>query len=61
LAIPNIHVLHAHYNIVVIAQKCAVEIDYKLGVALMHDMKFPYDTAAHFFLGFDVDDLRVCP
>jgi len=55
--IPDIHVLHAHYNIVVVTQKCAVEIDYELGVALVHDMKLSYNTASDFFLGFDVDDL----
>ena len=55
--IPNIHVLHAHYNIVVVTQKCAVEVDYEFRVALVHDMKLPNDTASDFFLGFDVDDL----
>jgi hypothetical protein len=57
VAIPNIHVLHAHYNIVVVTQKRAVKIDYKLGIALMHDMKLSYNTAADFLLGFNMDDL----
>ena len=36
--VPDVHIFHAHYNIITVAQKSAVEIDNVVRVALMHDM-----------------------
>jgi hypothetical protein len=55
--LPNIHVLHTHDHVVVITQEGAVEVDDKLRVAVVHDLEFPHNAAAHLLLGLDVDDL----
>ena len=54
---PNVHILHTHDDIVVIAQEGSVEVDNIFGIAIVHNLKFTNDTAPHFFLGFDVDHL----
>lgn len=56
-ALPDIHVLHTHDNVVVIAQECTIEVDDEFRIAVVHDLEFADNPTAHLFLGLDVDNL----
>lgn len=58
--LPNVHILHAHDDIVVVIQKGTVECDNVVGVTAVHDLKLANYTLAHFPLGLNVDDLFWC-
>jgi hypothetical protein len=56
-SIPDVHILHAHDDIVVIAQERAVEVHNIVRVALMHNVKLAHNAAPDFLLGLDMYDL----
>jgi hypothetical protein len=55
--LPNIHIFHAHNDIVVFVEKRTVKGDNIVGMATVHDLQFADYTLAHLFLGLDVDNL----
>ena len=55
--LPNIHVFHAHYHVIVGVQECSVERHDIVGMAAVHDLKLPDDSFPHLRLGFNVYDL----
>lgn len=54
---PNVHVFHAHDDIVALAQEGAVEIHNVVRVALVHDMQLPHDPATNLLLRLHMYDL----
>ena len=57
LHIPDVHVFHAHYHVIVVIEEGTVESDDIIGMATMHDLKFAHNSLAHLLVGLDVDDL----
>lgn len=56
-SIPNIHILHAHDDIVIVVEECTVKGHDVIRVTSMHDLQFSHDSLPHFLLSFDVYDL----
>ena len=57
IALPNIHVLHAHHNVIVVTHKCTVVANNIWRIAFLHDAQFTHDTFLYLRLRFDVYDL----
>lgn len=55
--LPNVHVLHAHDDIVVLIQECSVKVNDVFGIAAVHDLELAHDSLPHFLLGFHMDNL----
>lgn len=57
VALPNIHILHAHYNVIVVAHERAVVANNIRRIAFLHDAQFTHDTFLYFRLCFNMYDL----
>lgn len=55
---PDIHVLHAHDNIVVVVQEGAIEIDNVFRVTAVHDLELAHDSLPHLPLCLNVNHLQ---
>lgn len=55
--IPNIHILHTHDNIIVVAEESSIEVYDVLRIAIVHDLQLPNNPTAHLLFGFDVNNL----
>jgi hypothetical protein len=56
--IPNVHILHAHDNVVVVVEESAVKVDDKLGMAAVHNLQLSDNALADFAVRLDVNDLE---
>jgi hypothetical protein len=55
--LPNIHILHAHDYVAVLAQKGTIEVYNVDGIRIVHDLELSNDSLAHFAIRLNVDDL----
>lgn len=55
--LPNIHVLHTHYNVTMVVEERAIKGYDVFGVTAVHDLQFAYYALPQFFLGLDMNDL----
>jgi hypothetical protein len=56
--IPNVHIFHAHNNVVVVVEESAVKVDDKLGMAAVHNLQLSDNALADFAIRLDVNDLE---
>jgi len=57
IALPNIHVLHAHYNVIVVTHECTIVANNIRRIAFLHDAQFTHDTFLYFRLRLNMYDL----
>lgn len=55
--LPNIHVLHTHNNIVVLAQECTVKVHDVVGITFVHDVQLADNPASGLLLCFHMYNL----
>lgn len=55
---PNVRILHAHDNIVIVIQESTVEVDNVFGMTAMHNLQLSNDSLSNFTLRLDVDHLQ---